>query len=207
MTTARQPKVRGRPRNLAIDEALNAATLQLLAEVGYDGLTVDAVARIAGCGRASVYRRFANKAAFVHSVIYAAARNAEPQPAEMETPRDTLIAHVTAMLTLLDQSDGAVTIALAQARIRDPELGPALDDYYDREVQFYARPLEASVADLGVRFDTNLVIDSLIGAVIFRKAWLRRAVTPVQVEALVDQALRFARHLAEQSAASGSPDA
>ena len=51
----------GRPRDPSRDEAIRAALLRLLAEVGYGGLTVDAVAEEAGVGKATIYRRWRTK--------------------------------------------------------------------------------------------------------------------------------------------------
>src|SRR4029079_15548574 len=46
----------GRPRNSRADDAILAATEELVLQVGYDGLTVEAVANLAGVGRPTVYR-------------------------------------------------------------------------------------------------------------------------------------------------------
>lgn len=57
-TSARSP---GRPRDARADQAIRDATLELLADVGYDGMTVEAVADRAGVGKATIYRRWPNK--------------------------------------------------------------------------------------------------------------------------------------------------
>lgn len=59
----------GRPRNAGLDERILAATRQLLAERGYQGLSIDAVARAAGTTRPSVYLRFAGKENLVTSAV------------------------------------------------------------------------------------------------------------------------------------------
>jgi AcrR family transcriptional regulator len=51
----------GRPRDTALDERILEATRELLAERGYAGLTIGAVARAAGTTRPSVYLRFTDK--------------------------------------------------------------------------------------------------------------------------------------------------
>jgi AcrR family transcriptional regulator len=53
---------RGRRRDASRDDALRRAAIELLAEVGYDRLTIDAVAARARAGKGTVYRRWANKA-------------------------------------------------------------------------------------------------------------------------------------------------
>src|ERR1700712_4178711 len=57
-TVARRP---GRRRDESKDDAILDATRELLAERGYDGMTMDAVADRAGAGKATVYRRWPSK--------------------------------------------------------------------------------------------------------------------------------------------------
>ncbi|MGX1809149.1 TetR/AcrR family transcriptional regulator [Nocardia sp. NPDC055321] len=56
---------RGRPRSLRSHAAILEATRDLLAEGGYEHLTVDAIATRAGVGRQTVYRWWPSKAAVV----------------------------------------------------------------------------------------------------------------------------------------------
>jgi AcrR family transcriptional regulator len=55
------PRRGGRPRDPSRDEAIRAALLRLLGEVGYGGLTMDALAQAAGVGKATIYRRWRTK--------------------------------------------------------------------------------------------------------------------------------------------------
>jgi len=56
---------RGRPRNEACTGEILSATLDLVAEVGIAGLTMDAVAARAGVGKATIYRRWSSKEALM----------------------------------------------------------------------------------------------------------------------------------------------
>ena len=64
----------GRPRDPRVDEAIFAATLELLAEEGYAHLTIERIAVRAGVGKASLYRRWPDK---VSVVLEAVSRNPE----------------------------------------------------------------------------------------------------------------------------------
>jgi len=69
----------GRPREERVDAAILSATRDLLAEGGYAGLTVAAVAARAGIGKAAIYRRHATK----QEMVFAAAVHGldlEPPP-------------------------------------------------------------------------------------------------------------------------------
>jgi AcrR family transcriptional regulator len=56
---------RGRPRDPSRDEAIIDAAIDLLVRDGYDRLSVEGVAAAAGVGKATVYRRWSNKADLV----------------------------------------------------------------------------------------------------------------------------------------------
>jgi AcrR family transcriptional regulator len=56
---------RGRPRSESSSAAILTATIELVAEVGIAGLTVDAVACRAGVGKATIYRRWDTKEALM----------------------------------------------------------------------------------------------------------------------------------------------
>ena len=72
LTAPRWPSARrpGRPRSAEADEAILEAAIELFAEVGLDGLTVEGVAARAGVGKATIYRRYPSKV----DLVVAAAR-------------------------------------------------------------------------------------------------------------------------------------
>lgn len=61
----------GRPRERQADDAILAATRELLVEVGFERLTVTDVASRAGVGRPTVYRRYPTKEALVAASVEA----------------------------------------------------------------------------------------------------------------------------------------
>lgn len=63
----------GRPPDLAKRQAILDATLELLAEVGYGSLTIDAVAKRAGSNRLLVYRVWDSKVVLVRDAIFGSA--------------------------------------------------------------------------------------------------------------------------------------
>jgi AcrR family transcriptional regulator len=58
-----------RPLDPDIDAALAAATLELLTQRGFAGMSVEAIAAAAGVGKPAIYRRHRDKAALVAAVI------------------------------------------------------------------------------------------------------------------------------------------
>ena len=55
----------GRPRDATRDAVIMSAALEVLAEHGYDRMTMDQVAKRAGAGKATLYRRWPSKADLV----------------------------------------------------------------------------------------------------------------------------------------------
>jgi AcrR family transcriptional regulator len=55
------PKRPGRPRRRSADDAITSAALDVLAERGFQGATIEAIAERAGVGRNTIYRRWRSK--------------------------------------------------------------------------------------------------------------------------------------------------
>lgn len=111
----------GRPRDGQIDSAVLAAARQLLAEVGYDGVTMDATAVRAGTSKAAIYRRFTSKAEMLFAAVL--------HGAEIEPPPDTgsLHADLLALATeIRRQLSGPEARAVASGVIAEINRSPAV---------------------------------------------------------------------------------
>ena len=69
---------RGRPRNPHVEQAVQKAVLELLAEGGYDAVSFQRVAARAGVGQPTVYRRWATKPELVEAAVFAVAEWTPP---------------------------------------------------------------------------------------------------------------------------------
>jgi AcrR family transcriptional regulator len=59
----------GRPRSIKSHQAILQATLELLGELGFDAMSIDAIAIRAGVGKTTIYRRYASKEELVADAI------------------------------------------------------------------------------------------------------------------------------------------
>lgn len=97
--------------------------LALLAEVGYDALTFEGVARRASASKATLYRRWDNKRDMVVAAIKAGpSSGASPDDVDTGTLRGDLLALCGRLDTTLRASDGSMSLMLLQAGLEDPEL-------------------------------------------------------------------------------------
>ncbi|MFJ4715830.1 TetR/AcrR family transcriptional regulator [Streptomyces sp. NPDC088785] len=71
----------GRPRDTGRGLAILEATLSLLTEVGYEQLSMEAVASRSGSAKTTIYRRYRDKAALVAAAVEHRARATPPEPA------------------------------------------------------------------------------------------------------------------------------
>ncbi|MEV0588622.1 TetR/AcrR family transcriptional regulator C-terminal ligand-binding domain-containing protein [Nonomuraea sp. NPDC050310] len=111
----------GRPRDEKVDQAILAATREVLGEVGYARLTMDAVAARAGAGKAALYRRYATK----QEMVFAAAVHG----LDLELPPDTgaLASDLRALVgDIVSSLTGPATHAAVPGLLADLGADPAL---------------------------------------------------------------------------------
>ena len=91
----------GRPRDPSRDGVIRAAILQLLADVGYGALTMDAVASEAGVGKATIYRRWRTKQDLVVDTIseLAQVEGASPDTGSLESDLRAMMHTYVGVLT------------------------------------------------------------------------------------------------------------
>ncbi|WP_433263903.1 TetR/AcrR family transcriptional regulator [Actinosynnema sp. CS-041913] len=152
----------GRPRSTEIDRALAEATVALLDEVGFDALTLDAVATRAGVSRPALYRRWPTKLHLVAHVV--ADRVPMPDPDTGSARQDLLVL----ANALADGLSWVVLAVHAEAR-RVPGL---LDGFLAGRHAVVDEVVRRGVArgELRAGVDPELVRDLLFGPLVYH--WL-----------------------------------
>lgn len=151
------------PRVIESRRRVHDAALAELVDVGYGGLTIDAIASRAGVARSTVYRHWSNVREVVTSALEA--RSVQPPPQSAEAPRDRVVALVTHLIEGVAGQGGSLTIALVAAAEADPELARVHRD--DIATRFAA--LVAAVAEAAPDLDAELAASALAGAVTYRR--------------------------------------
>jgi AcrR family transcriptional regulator len=179
----------GRPRSEEAHRAILEATLELLVEVGFSGLTVEGVAQRAGVGKATIYRRWPSKLPLVVEAF-------SQLPALEEVDTGHLVDDLTAMLRSYLQLFNSTPLAtvlpsLAGERAHNPELSKLFDPVMRERRQPLIRVLERAVArgELPEDLDLELAADLIVGPIAVRVFNGSRA-SPRSVGPIVELALR-----------------
>lgn len=162
----------GRPRDPQVDRDILTATIALLGEDGFDGLSIEAVAARAGVGKTTVYRRWPSK---IPLVVDALAAMKMPTAATVPEDLPTRDALEQAMAGFTKRQEGPaarVLAGLVDAMSRNEELATAVRTVLVAERQ---RGL-VEVIERGKRrgeirpdVDARVMVDLLGGPVVLRR--------------------------------------
>jgi AcrR family transcriptional regulator len=178
----------GRPRDERASSAITEAALRQLSEWGYGRMTMESVATEAGVARATIYRRFRDKADLITTAI---AGNNTGHLAEgtSDDPRHDLISYLNefddrfaescleVVGTLIAAREDPTALALHRQRVVGPRLR------YVRSLLVRA----VEIGELRSDADLDLAIQMLTGSVFARRVtgqqstpgWAERAVETV----------------------------
>jgi AcrR family transcriptional regulator len=189
---ARVRRPPGRPRSAEADAAILDAAIELFADEGYEGFTVEAVATRAGVGKATVYRRYPGKLDLVVAACRARADLGRDAPDTGSTHGD-LRAIVDGLIETLTSTPlgRAVPVLVAEAA-RVPELD-AQHQAVVREKRNRIRVVVDRAIDRGdvrASVDPDLVIDACVGPVFYRFLVTRAPLDARFASAHVESVLR-----------------
>lgn len=166
--TGRGAAQRGRPLDTSRDVAIREAALELLAEIGYDRLTIDAVAARAHASKVTIYRRWSGKAELVVDAL-GCRSGGEPPDVDTGSLRGDLDAIAQRSGSSDSRADGRLIIGLITALARDAELRLAFRRrLVDPRIAAMKRIFERAVARGEVAEERNLdLLVSLYPALTF----------------------------------------
>lgn len=181
---------RGRPRRPETDSDIVKAVFELLGETGLAGLSMDAVARRAGVGKATIYRRWPSKEALVlHALQEAIPTIADP---DTGTLRGDLTIYVDAFVASgRGRSSDVFAHVLAAAHHND-DLNDTLQRYLRRRHAVLERMLGRAIerGELPPDIDVATALDAIVGPIVYRKMVPGRTVDRRFVRRLVDLIVR-----------------
>jgi AcrR family transcriptional regulator len=170
-----------------VTTAIRRATLVELARAGYARMSMEAIARRAGVGKAAIYRRWPTKSALVVTVIATvAAREVEiPDTGTLRGDVRALLA-MNARLLRRPMTQRILADLMAETR-REPQLEAALRSRVQDTRRAKGRELLQHAIDRGELrsdLDFDLALDLLIAPLYWRIVGSRRTATPAYLDAL-----------------------
>jgi AcrR family transcriptional regulator len=153
----------GRPRDPGVDERVVRAAAAVFGEEGWAGFTVDAVARRAGVGKASIYLRWPNKEALLAGALDS--RVGRIEDIDTGAVRDDLIALARQMLALFLGDSGRAVIRL----LTDADTVPVVHGHVAEVQRAQARAARAIVhrginrGELRAGTSVTLLLDAVVG--------------------------------------------
>jgi AcrR family transcriptional regulator len=106
----------------AREQAILDAALELVKEVGYDRLSMDALAERAHAGKATIYRHWSGKAEVVVEAIRRRKCEAAIPSADTGPLRNDLVATLSSMHAAITTEDSVLLVGVLSAMHKDPEL-------------------------------------------------------------------------------------
>jgi AcrR family transcriptional regulator len=182
---------RGRPRDPARDARIIDAAVRLIGEVGYDRMTVDAIAERAAVSKPTIYRRWAGK----HEIVAEAIRcRKDPStPADTGSLRGDLLAVVGGLLESLSGENAQLAAGLTSLLRSSDEFATLFREHVIAvERARYSVLLERAAArgEIADAAAVTPLFADVAGAIVFSRVMIgREPVDSAFAEQLVDTVL------------------
>ena len=182
-TVVSRPRIEGDREQQILD-----ATLEVLADVGYDRLTMDAVATRAKASKATLYRRWNGKVSLVIDALLST--KGTPALPDTGTLRGDLIASFCGMGGLTDEKSVATFASVITAMSRDQDFAAA----FRREVIGPKAAISRTIferardrGELAPGVDIDLLAPALAGIVLHRTYLMGEVPDEALITRVIDQ--------------------
>lgn len=190
MTASSRPSP-GRPRDDQVDHRIADAAVELFGQKGWASFSIEAVARLAGVGKASVYLRWRNKEELLVEALKL--RMGRISDVDTGTVRGDLVALVRQLLALYagDRGQAALRLGIEARRI------PGLAERYQEMAQSQILAARAIVrrgiqrGELPEDTSVTFLLDAVCGGAMNHAMAMPRTPGSLTPEAASDYAERF----------------
>ena len=192
-----RPRVEGDREEQILDAALT-----LLLEVGYDRLTMDAVARAARASKATLYRRWETKPALVIDALLRAKAAPHPQMPDTGSLRGDLMATYCGASGLASAVGTGALAAVLTAVSTDEELAARFrEKFIAPSIAIIRGIYERAIArgEIPATVDVELIGPALAGILLHRAYLLGQPPDNAVVERVLDHVILPAVHAADET--------
>jgi AcrR family transcriptional regulator len=178
------------PRPRRDQDVVLQATLDVIAEQGVMGISVDTVAARSGVSKATIYRHWGSRARLIHAAI------SSLQPPSIEPDTGSLRGDLVALLTSLVDYFDSPTVArvfpsFLDAAVRDPEFATLRQETLRMGRASFERVVRMGIArgELPHEVDVHLVVDLARAPIIYRRVVAQTPVHASDIAPIVDAVL------------------
>lgn len=159
------------------EQAILGATLDLLAEGGYEALRLDAVASRAKASKATLYRHWPGKAELVVDAVRCFEQVDVADEVNTGSLRGDVLATLTAMRDTMSGETGQLIAGLVAPLQRDPELARVVrTSMLEDKQQITRRMLDRAIARGELPADTDpTIFPEVAPAIVFMQIFLNAA--------------------------------
>jgi AcrR family transcriptional regulator len=172
-------------------EPIYGAVCELLAEIGYDRLTMDAVATRAQASKATLYRHWTGKADLVVSAVKRRP-NADNLLPDTGNLRDDLRGLMDSFRCKISSSDGSLFLGILKAMQDDPDLATAMRDRMQAQwapINEQLMTRAAARGEVHPGIDSELPISACLAELHHRHVVRGENVSTDHIDRLVDEVL------------------
>jgi AcrR family transcriptional regulator len=162
-------KSNGRPRSIESDRAIWQATLELLAEAGFDRLSIEAIAARARVGKTTIYRRYTSKEELVADAIESVRSEVIiPDTGSLTSDLDALV-EMAAQITLTPLGRRSVGSIVSSAASNPAFAQIYWQRYLEPRRQAFAVVIDRAKVRKEVKatLDPSLVFDTMSGIMLY----------------------------------------
>jgi AcrR family transcriptional regulator len=178
------------PRPRRDQDVVLQTTVDVIAEQGVMGISVDTVAARSGVSKATIYRHWGSRARLIHAAI------SSLQPPAIEPDTGSLRSDLLALLTSLVDYFDSPTVArvfpsFLDAAVRDRELTELRQETLRMGRSSFERVVRMGIArgELSDDVDVHLVVDLARAPIIYRRVVAQTPVLASDIAPIVDAVL------------------
>jgi AcrR family transcriptional regulator len=159
----------GRPRSQQSHQSMLLATLELLAEVGFEAISIDGIAARAGVGKTTIYRRYSSKEELVANAIESLRQDVVlPDTGDLSRDLEVLI-ESAAQITLSPLGRQTVAMIISNAS-RNPQFAQIYwQKYLNPRREAFAQVINRAKArnQVPADLDAGLAFDMISGIMLY----------------------------------------
>ena len=185
-----RPRPRPGGRSARVVDAVLGAALEVFAERGYAGFSIDEVATRARVNKTTVYRRWPTKSDLVRAAMLQLKDDGRPEP-DRGSLRDDLFDLVSATVVRLRTPRGRNIARAALLGATDPELAGLLADLRRARPMIPPRVIDRAITrgELPADTDAAFLGEALVAFVQRRLVWRAQTLSDADLRRIIDLVL------------------